>query len=190
MEVPLGSFLLSGILKNGTVVSARSVWQSVQDVDNFVVGTATVLKHFLWKTVTLHHYNFPGADTGTKEGRSCRFKKDVFSRACQVAVRIISFFPSSVLWYKISKCDVRRGGASQYRYLREAKHGLLCHCISAQAWHKIGLLIYFLFATSHVDRRTKNNKCMLYKWSLKPKTYWQCDIGTVLTPLNDKDVLK
>lgn len=37
-------------------------------------------------------YHFPGAATGTKGGSSCRFKKDVFSTACEVAVRIIFLF--------------------------------------------------------------------------------------------------
>lgn len=36
--------------------------------------------------------HFPKAATGTKGGSSCRFKKDVFSTACETAVRIIFLF--------------------------------------------------------------------------------------------------
>lgn len=70
--------------------------QSARGVDNLVASDAAALKcvRFCeWLSHCGALYNSPGAATGTKEGSSCRFKKDVFSTACEAAVRIIFFSP-------------------------------------------------------------------------------------------------
>lgn len=117
VEDPLASFLLSDLYKK------LGLWSVQGQCGNLckmliTLFLALLLSLSMSDCERLSHYCFSGAATGTKEGISCRFKKDVFSTACEVAVRIISL--SSHLCCDrnfFSKCAIKRGIANQYSYL-------------------------------------------------------------------------
>lgn len=110
-------------------------------------------------------YHSPGAATGTKWGSSCRFKKDVFSTACETAVRIIFFFLFAPIcavmekllqmWYHEQCCQ------SIQLTLQEVKKGSLL-----SFWLRFPLtvlksgFILPVLASHMLDGRNKNILCI------------------------------
>lgn len=75
------------LLKKNTEVQWPQWWvQSCPALQFLSVSDREQLSH----CGELHHS--PEAATGTKQGNSCSFKRDVFSTACEAAVRIIFYF--------------------------------------------------------------------------------------------------
>lgn len=107
VQLPLACFLLSDRLKNplglwsvqGQHSSLLRRQSAGGNLHQMLITLSPTLQLSLsvsdceWLSHCSALYQSPGDATGTKGGSSCRFKKDVFSTACEAVVRIIFFFP-------------------------------------------------------------------------------------------------